>query len=265
MTTMPVLFAGHGSPMNAILDNTVTRTWRALGQALPRPTGIVMVSAHWQTRGTAVTAMRQPRTIHDFGGFPRKLSQVQYAAPGSPELAARVREVLIPIASVWLDDEWGIDHGAWSVLRHLYPAADVPVVQLSINQALKPAQHIALAALLAPLRDEGVLVMGSGNIVHNLKLMDWNQPGAQFDWALRFSQKVRDLIESGNVEALGDLKSFGEDGELAINSAEHFLPLLYVLALRRESDEASYPLQGIEYGSIDMTSVLLAQPGSMQP
>lgn len=260
MTTMPILFVGHGSPMNAIADNPLTKAWHALGRSLPKPKAILVISAHWQTHGVALTAMQTPRTIHDFGGFPKALFNVQYPAPGSPQLAGRARELLLPQASVMLDQEWGLDHGTWSVLRHLYPAADVPVVQLSMNLGFNPAKHMALAAALAPLRSEGVLIVGSGNIVHNLRTMTWQQPDAVFDWAQRFSDKVKAHLAAKESAALADLTALDEDGVLAVNSAEHYLPFLYILALREAADELSYPVQGIEHGSIDMTSVLFSRP-----
>ncbi len=260
MTTMPVLFVGHGSPMNAIADNPLTKAWQALGRSLPKPQAILVISAHWQTHGVALTAMQTPRTIHDFGGFPKALFNVQYPAPGSPQLADRARELLLPQASVTLDQEWGLDHGTWSVLRHLYPAADAPVVQLSMNLGFTPAKHMALAAALAPLRREGVLIVGSGNIVHNLRTMTWQQPEAIFDWAQRFSDKVKAHLAANDSAALADLEALGDDGVLAVNSAEHYLPFLYILALREAADELSYPVQGIEHGSIDMTSVLFSRP-----
>jgi len=204
---MPAVFFGHGNPLNALLKNAYTEGWMAIGNSIPRPRAVLCVSAHWYLPGTAVTAMPSPRTIHDFGGFPQELYQVEYRAPGSPELAMRVRELLAPV-STELDESWGLDHGAWSVLRHVFPQADIPVVQLSIDETKPPEFHYALGKRLAPLRDEGVLVIGSGNIVHNLHTYAWGKHEVEpFDWAVRFETKARQLLLKGEDEPLVDYES----------------------------------------------------------
>ncbi len=251
---MPAVFIGHGSPMNALEYNRYTDAWRALGLSLPRPKAILAVSAHWMTRGAAVTAMERPRTIHDFGGFPRELFEVQYPAPGDPALAARVQELLAPVP-VQMDLSWGLDHGTWSVLAHLYPKTDIPVVQLSLDAALSPREHYQLAARLAPLRDEGVLILGSGNVVHNLGLMRWSEDQPPYDWAVRFNDQVRHWLEARDHFALIDFAHQGQAAELSIPTAEHYLPLLYVIAQQRPEEKISLPVDGIEYGSIGMLAV----------
>lgn len=252
---MPAVFIGHGSPMNTLERNRYTEVWRALGQSLPRPRAILAVSAHWMTRGTAVTAMNKPRTIHDFDGFPRELFEVQYPAPGDPALAARVRELLAP-GETDLDQSWGLDHGAWSVLAHLYPQADIPVVQLSLDAALSGREHYALAARLAALRDEGILILGSGNVVHNLGLMRWEEDTEPYDWAVRFNDQVRGWLEHRNLDALIDFPAQGA-AALSIPTVEHYLPLLYVIAQQRPEENVSMPVDGIEHGSIGMLAVCL--------
>jgi 4,5-DOPA dioxygenase extradiol len=253
---MPTLFVGHGNPMNAITENDYTRAWHALGETLPRPSAILCVSAHWQTRGSAVTAVPQPRTIHDFGGFPPELYKVQYPAPGSPELAEETK-ALVQRTSVALDHEWGLDHGCWSVIMHLFPKADIPVVQLSLDFT-KPAQwHFDLAADLAALRSRGVLIVGSGNIVHNLGLADWSHPGG-FDWAESANRKLKDLILDRNDASLMTYEKLGRDVQLSIPTPEHFLPLLYVLGAKKPSDSISFFNDKTELGSIAMTSVMLS-------
>jgi 4,5-DOPA dioxygenase extradiol len=252
---MPAIFFGHGSPMNAIGQNSYTDAWSAIGRAVPRPKAVLCVSAHWYIPAVAVTAMPQPRTIHDFGGFPRELFEVQYPAPGSPELAARVQELL---GGDVLDDDrhWGLDHGTWSVLVHVFPAADVPVVQLSINEAEPAAFHYDLAKRLAPLRDEGVLIIGSGNIVHNLHTYAWGRHDVEpFDWASRFDEKARGFISAGDHQPLVNYESLGKDALLSAPTPDHYLPLLYVLAQQADSDEVSFPVSGFDGGSISMTAV----------
>ncbi len=226
----PALFIGHGSPMNALEDNSWTRGWREIAAELPRPKAIVCVSAHWETPGLAVTADAWPRTIHDFGGFPQALFDAQYPAPGDLALARRIGELLAP-DPVRAADDWGLDHGAWSVLIRMYPKADIPVVQLSLDRALTGPEHYRAGARLAPLRDEGVMVIGSGNVVHNLRAADFRRAEAP-RWAARFNDEVKRLILAGDHRALADYDSLGPDAALAINSAEHYLPLLYALALR---------------------------------
>lgn len=251
---MPALFLGHGSPMNAIEHNAFHRTWIALGQELPRPKAILCVSAHWQTDGTAVTAQARPETIHDFGGFPQALFDVRYPAPGNPALARRVAALLAP-AKVALDTEWGFDHGSWGVLVGLYPKADVPVLQLSLDVRLTPEQHYALAQRLAPLRDEGVLVLGSGNIVHNLRALLTHPRDTRFDWAERFDGFVRERIEAGDHATLTAYERLGRDAQLSVPTPEHYLPLIYVLALRRPADRVRFVNASVT-SAIAMTSVL---------
>ena len=251
---MPVLFAGHGNPMNALEDNPYTSAWKRIGTGLPRPRAIVSVSAHWYTSGARVTAQERPRTIHDFGGFPRPLYEVEYPAPGSPALARRVRELLAP-AEVALDDRWGLDHGTWSVLVHLFPRADVPVVQLGIDETLTPEEHWDLAIRLRPLRDEGILIFGSGDVVHNLHTYAWGRhPVDPYEWALRFEGVVRTAIEEGDVETVVGYEEL-PDAALAAPTPDHFLPLLYVLAQGRPEERVTYPVEGFDGGSVSMLSV----------
>jgi len=252
---MPAIFFGHGSPLNALQLNEWTRGWAALGQSLPKPCAIVSVSAHWYGSGTAVTAMAAPATIHDFGGFPPELYEVSYPAPGDPGFARRVATLLQPTA-VELDHEWGLDHGTWSVLRHLFPHADVPVIQLSIDARQPPAFHFELGRRLTSLRDAGILVMGSGNIVHNLHLYAWGRYQAEpFDWALRFDTEVRSLLTGANDAALIDYESLGADAALAVPTPDHYLPFLYVLGQRTLGEQVSFPVEGIDGGSISMLTV----------
>ena len=254
-TTMPTLFFGHGNPMNAIEENAWTRAWAAIGSALPRPAAVLAISAHWYVPQTAVTAMESPRTIHDFGGFPPELFAVRYPAPGSPALAERVADLLSPLP-VARDRRWGLDHGAWSVLCRVYPRADVPVVQLSIDETRPPIFHYEVGKLLAPLRDEGVLVIGSGNLVHNLHAYAWGRhPVAPFDWAVRFEERARRLLQEGDDGPLVDYESLGPDARLSIPTPDHYLPLLYVIALRRPGERVTFPVEGVDGGSISMLSV----------
>jgi 4,5-DOPA dioxygenase extradiol len=252
---MPAVFFGHGNPLNALLGNSYTEGWAAIGQRMPKPRAVLSVSAHWYLPGTLVTAMPAPRTIHDFGGFPRELYEVKYAAPGSPELASRVQELLAP-ASTGRDQRWGLDHGTWSVLCHVFPDADVPVVQLSIDETETAAFHYELARRLAPLRDEGVLIMGSGNIVHNLHAYAWGRhPVEPLDWAVRFDRQARELILAGNHDPLVNYEALGRDAMLSAPTPDHYLPLLYVLAQQRPDDAVSFPVEGFDGGSISMLSV----------
>jgi 4,5-DOPA dioxygenase extradiol len=254
---MPALFLGHGNPMNAVRENAWTRGWSAIGAALPRPKAILSVSAHWYVPATAVTAIAQPRTIHDFGGFPPELYRVQYAAPGSPELAARAAQMLGP-APVGLDRSWGLDHGTWSVLMHLFPRADIPVVQLSIDKTKPASWHFETARKLAPLRDEGVLVMGSGNLVHNLHTYSWGDSAREpYDWALRFEAVARNALTAADFEPLVSYESLGHDAMLSAPTPDHYLPLLYVLAQHRPGDAVSFPVEGFDGGSISMLAVRL--------
>ena len=254
---MPAIFFGHGNPMNALEDNRYTQSWQQLGAGLPRPKGILAISAHWLTRGTAVTAMAQPPTIHDFGGFPQALFDVRYPAPGDPALAARVRDLLAPDIEVQMDHAWGLDHGIWSVLVKAYPDADIPVVQLSIDATRPAAFHLAVGQKLAALRDEGILIIGSGNVVHNLRRYAWEGSAPAYDWATRFNDKVRQLLTDGDVAALADYAQWGQDAELAVPTAEHFLPLLYVVGGRQEREPLSIAVDGIEGGALSMLSAVL--------
>ncbi|WP_168077691.1 4,5-DOPA dioxygenase extradiol [Caulobacter sp. SSI4214] len=253
MPRMPVLFVGHGSPMNAIEDNAWSRDWRRLGQDLPRPRAILMVSAHWETRGaSAVSASATPETIHDFYGFPRALFDVRYAAPGDPALAARVAALLAPDPVVQHPTR-GLDHGAWGVLAPMYPDADIPVVQLSLDRGRPERWHYEAGRRLSALRDEGVLIMGSGDIVHNLRAADFRRPEAPA-WADRFNEEAKALIVSGNHDALIDWRELGPDAEIAINSAEHYLPLLYVLGAADKGEAVSFFNDDV-FAAISMTGV----------
>jgi len=252
---MPAIFFGHGNPLNAIQENQYTAGWARIGKTIPRPKAVLCVSAHWYLPGTAVTATGAPRTIHDFGGFPRELYEVQYAAPGSTELAARVQELLAPV-NVELDHRWGLDHGAWSVLRHVFPDAGVPVVQLSIDETREPQFHYELGKALSPLRDEGVLVCGSGNLVHNLHTYAWGKHEVEpFDWAVRFETLARELLLKNNDQPLVNYEALGRDALLSAPTPDHYLPLVYVLGLRRPGDTASFPVEGFDGGSISMLTV----------
>jgi 4,5-DOPA dioxygenase extradiol len=255
--TMPVVFFGHGSPMIALETNETSRAWEAIAAALPRPASILAISAHWESRGTFVTGER-PRTIHDFGAsFPRALFEMQYPAPGDPALAARVAELLAPTPVGSDGGQWGLDHGAWSVLVKAYPKADIPVVQLSLDVALTPAQRFDLGRRLSPLRDEGVLIMGTGNIVHNLPAMDWsNRDCAPFDWSARFLDEIREAILADEPQRAIDFARLGEDAQRAAPTPEHFWPLLYVLGARRPGDRTRLVNDRIEHGSLGMTSVV---------
>ncbi len=257
---MPAVFFGHGSPMNTLERNKYTETWRKLGESIPAPKAILCVSAHWYTRGTAVTAMEKPKTIHDFYGFPQELFDVEYPAPGDPRLAERVREMLEPI-EVQLDDSWGLDHGTWSVLKHAYPDADIPVVQLSIDGTQPPGFHYETGKRLAPLRDEGVLVVGSGNVVHNLGVMK-RAGGPAFDWAVRFNEKVREALATRDHQALIEFERLGEDARLSVPTPEHYLPLLYIAALQRNDEEMSFAVDGYEMGSLGMLTAAAGMPAS---
>lgn len=254
---MPAIFLGHGNPLNAISQNAYTAAWAAIGKAIPRPRAVLAVSAHWYLPACAVTVNAAPATIHDFGGFPRELYEVIYPAPGSPDLARRVQHLLAPTA-VGLNESWGLDHGTWSVLRHVFPDADIPVVQLSIDERQPPQFHYALGKRLGALREEGVLVVGSGNLVHNLHAYAWGRGGAQpFDWALRFEEQVRQFLLNGQDERIVTYDDLGRDARLAVPTPDHYLPLLYILGLRREQDQVSFPVQGVDGGSVSMLAVKL--------
>ncbi len=254
MNRMPAVFLGHGNPMNAISKNVYTEAWAAIGRSIPRPKAVLSVSAHWYITATAVTVHPAPRTIHDFGGFPPELYRVEYPAPGSPELAQRVMGVLAPVP-VGLDESRGLDHGTWSVLRHMYPEADIPVVQLSIDESQPPQFHYEIGKRLVPLREEGVLIIGSGNIVHNLGLYAWGDEAPPFDWAVRFEKRARELMIEGEDAPLVGYDRLGRDAHLSIPSPDHFLPLLYVLGLRGANERAHFPVEGIDGGSISMLAV----------
>jgi 4,5-DOPA dioxygenase extradiol len=252
---MPAIFFGHGNPMNALEDNAYTQGWAAIGNEVPRPKAVLSVSAHWYVPGTSVTATPTPETIHDFGGFPLALYQVDYPAPGDPALADRVRELLMPM-SVYPDKKWGLDHGTWTVLRHVFPQADIPVVQLSIDKRQPAEFHYGIGKRLAPLREEGVLIVGSGNLVHNLHAYAWGRHGTEpFDWAVRFEDKVRDLLLSGTDGPLIAYETLGHDAALSVPTPDHYLPLLYVIATRRERDPIRFPVEGVDGGSVSMLAV----------
>jgi 4,5-DOPA dioxygenase extradiol len=252
---MPAIFFGHGNPMNALAQNDFTEQWAHIGGSIPRPRAILCVSAHWYVAATALTAMAQPRTIHDFGGFPEALYKLQYPAPGLPALAERVQRLLSPV-SVPLDQSWGLDHGTWSVLVHAYPNADVPVVQLSIDATREASWHFEIAKQLQPLRDEGVLIIGSGNIVHNLHAYSWGRHAvAPYDWAIRFENRARELLHARQFAQLVAYQTLGRDAMLSAPTPEHYLPLIYVLAQHREGDAVSFPVEGFDGGSISMLGV----------
>ena len=249
-TRMPAVFIGHGSPMNAIEDTPYSRAWRELGAALPRPRAILCVSAHYYRRGTAATANERPPTIHDFGNFPRKLHEMRYPAPGDPELAAEAVRLLAPTA-VELDERWGLDHGAWSVLVHMYPNADIPVVELSVDEDKSPDEHFNLGAKLAPLRDRGVLVMATGNVVHNLERFNPNMSGA-YDWGQRFDAYIRAALEANDRAALVGYERH-PDAALAAPDRDHFLPILYIAGIRGADEPLSWVVDGgLELGAVSM-------------
>ena len=252
---LPALFVGHGSPTNAIEDNEFSRAWLEMAQLLPcRPRAIVCVSAHWESAGTLVCAVDRPKTIHDFGGFPRELFDLQYPAPGSPELARLIRETAME-TEIGLDLQWGLDHGAWSVLHRMFPEADIPVVQLSIDRTKGAAFHYRLGRELRTLRDRGVLIVGSGNIVHNLGRVVWQDTA--YDWAVDFDALIKQLIVSGDHEAIIDYQALGRGARLSIPTNEHFLPLLYVLAMQDSADEIRFFAEKVTLGSMSMRSVLI--------
>jgi len=257
--SMPAMFVGHGNPMNIMRHNRWTDGWGALGVTIPRPTAIFAVSAHWYIPATMVTAMSHPRTIHDFGGFPKELYEIRYLAPGDRAIALRVQDLLSSIPAE-LDETWGLDHGTWSVLYHMFPKADIPVVQLSINLTQPPSFHYKIGKLLAPLRDEGVLLLGSGNLVHNLNAYDWDRPDAGiFDWASRFEEKVRGLLETGKDSQLIDYARLGPEAKLSVPTPDHYLPLLYVLGTRSEGQSVSFPIEGFDGGSMSMLAVQISE------
>lgn len=255
-TKMPVLFLGHGSPMNAIEKNEFVKGFRNIAKDIPKPNAILCISAHWETKGTLVTAMENPRTIHDFGGFPKELFEVQYPAAGSPDLAKETKS-LISTTEVGLDDKWGLDHGAWSVIKHLYPEADVPVIQMSLDYRQSPKYHYELAQQINSLRHKGVLIIGSGNMVHNLGKVDWRRLNETygFDWAIEANEQMKKFILDGNHQQLINFRAQGKAFDLAIPTAEHYLPLLYTLALQDKSDDLKLFNDKAVAGSLTMTSL----------
>ena len=255
---MPVMFIGHGSPMNAIEENEFVKGFREIGKQVPSlPRAILCISAHWETRGTLVTAMDHPTTIHDFGGFPKELYEVQYPAPGDPSLAMETKEQ-VKTTEIGLDQKWGLDHGAWSVIKHLYPSANVPVIELSLDRTQPPSFHYALGQELSALRNKGVLIIGSGNMVHNLGLVDWRRLNESFafDWAKEATEKMKGFIQTGDDRSLVDFQHQGKAFNLAIPTPEHFLPLLYVLGAKKPAETAKFYNDKPVAGSLSMTSVL---------
>ena len=252
---MPSIFFGHGNPMNALGSNSYTEGWRRIGRELPKPKAILSISAHWFVPETAVTTTATPRTIHDFGGFPRELYQVQYPAPGNPELARQVQKLLAPL-QVGLDESWGFDHGTWSVLRHVYPDADVPIVQLSIDETERATFHFELGRKLAALRKQDILIVGSGNLVHNLHAYAWGRHMPDpYDWAVRFERTAREIMLAGDNESLINYERLGPDALLSVPTPDHYFPLLYVLGSRQEGEAVSFPVEGVDGGSISMLTV----------
>lgn len=254
---MPILFLGHGSPMNAIEENQFVEGFRNVGKSIPKPNAILCISAHWLTKGTKVTAMDLPPTIHDFGGFPKALFDVQYPAPGSPELAKETQQVLSPIA-VELDDSWGLDHGAWSVIKHLYPNADIPVIQMSIDYGQPMSYHFELAQKLQSLREKGILIIGSGNIIHNLRMVDFanmNKDNYGYDWAIEVREKVNNFLLDGNYTPLIQYEKQSKAFQLAIPTPDHYIPLLYILGLQQKNEKLSLFNDKLVAGSLSMTSI----------
>jgi 4,5-DOPA dioxygenase extradiol len=254
-SVLPAIFFGHGNPMNALMDNSYTEAWRRIGANLPTPKAILCVSAHWFVPGTGVTISTAPRTIHDFGGFPRELYQVQYPAPGDPELARRVQRLLAPVA-VQLDNSWGLDHGTWSVLRHVYPLADIPIVQLSIDETQPAVFHFEVGRKLASLRTENILIVGSGNLVHNLHTYAWGRHTPDpYDWAVKFETRAKEMMLAGESSSLVNYEKLGPEAVLSIPTPDHYLPLLYVIATRQQSEPVTFPVEGVDGGSISMLTV----------
>ena len=254
---MPVLFIGHGSPMNGIEDNEFSKRWKQMAKEIPTPSAVLVVSAHWLSKGTLITAMDFPQTIHDFGGFPKELFDVQYTAPGNPGLA-KVTSELLQSTQAELDHDWGLDHGTWTVVRHMYPEANIPVLQLSIDYTKSPAFHYQLAGELHELRKKGVLIIGSGNMVHNLRMVAWdkmNEDSYGYDWALKMNDTFKTLISTGDHQPLINFESLGKEAKLAIPTPEHYLPLLYSLGLKNSNDTISFFNDKAVAGSLTMTSV----------
>ena len=258
---MPVLFLGHGSPMNAIAENEFVKGFRKVGQNITKPNTIIVVSAHWETYGTFVTAMEKPKTIHDFSGFPKELYEVQYPANGNPELAKEIKS-RVKKADIELDVNWGLDHGAWSVVKHLYPKADVPIIQMSLDYRQPPQYHFELSKELSSLRKRGVLIIGSGNMVHNLRMVDWrrlDEVDYGYNWALEANEKMKKYILSGDYKQLINYESQGKEFNLAVPTPEHFLPLLYILAMKEENENVSLFNDKSVGGSISMTSIKIKE------
>src|ERR1051326_559378 len=252
---LPAIFFGHGNPLNALASNAYTEAWRQFGIDTPRPRAILSISAHWYVPDTGVTISTAPRTIHDFGGFPRELYPVQYPAPGGPTLAGGVQKLLSPL-EVTLDDAWGLDHGTWSVLKHVYPQADIPVVQLSIDETRPASFHFEIGQKLAPLRGDGVLIVGSGNLVHNLHAYAWGRHSQEpYDWAVRFEDTAKNMIMANEVKPLVNYEVLGPDAALSIPTPDHYLPLLYVVGARQQGEHIRFPIQGVDGGSISMLAV----------
>ena len=253
--TMPIIFVGHGSPMNAIIDNEFSKEWSKIGKSLVKPQAILSISAHWLTKGTFVTTMEKPKTIHDFYGFPKELFEVDYPAPGNPELANKTQG-LINKASVTLDKEWGLDHGTWTVVRKMYPEANIPVLQLSIDYTKDLLWHYELSKELSELRSRGVLILGSGNLVHNLKLINWQNPEGNYDWAEEINSKFKTNILSNDFTKLVNYNDLGSEAKLAIPTTDHYIPMLYILGLRNKRDEIKFFNDKTVLGSISMTSFI---------
>jgi len=263
MGMQPAIFFGHGSPMNALLHNPYTDAWARIGQQVAKPKAVLSISAHWFVPETGVTISTSPRTIHDFGGFPRELYEVQYPAPGDPDLARRVQQLLSP-SPVTMDISWGLDHGTWSVLRHVYPDADVPVVQLSIDESKPPSFHFEIGSRLAALRGEGILIVGSGNLVHNLHAYAWGRHVQEpYEWAVQFETEAKQMMLAGDFKPLIQYEKLGKPALLSIPTPEHYLPLLYVLGAQQEGERIAFPVEGVDGGSVSMTAVPIgATPGS---
>jgi 4,5-DOPA dioxygenase extradiol len=251
---MPAIFIGHGTPFNAVQDNRFTQAWSAFGTSIPKPKAILAISAHWYIGGTAATAMPAPPTVHDFSGFPRHMYEIEYPAPGAPELAATLHELVAPVWVELDNGAWGLDHGTWSVLRHMFPQADVPVIQLSIDSRKPPEYHLDLGRRLAPLRDQGVLVMGSGNIVHNLRLMDRSLVGEGPDWAREYDARIQQYLQDGDDQALVHYDRHA-DADLAVLTPDHYLPLLYAAGLRANDERCDVIVDGLDIGCVSMTSI----------
>lgn len=254
---MPVLFIGHGSPMNAIEENEFSLSWRNIAKSIPVPKAVLCISAHWETKGTFVTAMQKPRTIHDFGGFPKELYNVQYPAPGDPKLATRISNN-VAFAEIGLDEKWGLDHGAWSFIKHMYPKADIPVLEMSLDYNRPPQYHYDLAKELTALRKMGVLVIGSGNMVHNLGRIAWDHasdPEYGFDWAIHANDTFKNFISDDNHKELINYQSLGKEVQLAVPSPDHYLPLLYSLALKGDKEDVTFFNDKAIMGSLTMTSL----------